>query len=204
MPVIDYCAYFETIRNIFWALWIFLPEQPQFLHRTRQLCRLEGSSGGHLVQPPTQSGFNQISLFRASPSRVLKVCRDGDSPTCLSDLFRCLITLIVKYLSTCPIKISCVATCLCCFSIYHCAPVRRVTPSSPHPPTRSPEDSNSIFLHPYLGQTKQIQFSQPLLVHCALHHPLNVCTMYQGVQNWTPYHEMCLHRGHAKGTNLFT
>lgn len=28
LRVIDYCVYFETIHNIFWALGICLPEQP--------------------------------------------------------------------------------------------------------------------------------------------------------------------------------
>lgn len=50
--------------------------------------RLQGTSGGHFVQPPCSS-----RLFRAVASWVLHISTDGDSTTSLGKLFQCSTTL---------------------------------------------------------------------------------------------------------------
>lgn len=50
--------------------------------KTDQL-RQEGTSGDHLVQPPSQSRVSQNRLLRAMPSQVFHISRDGESATAL-------------------------------------------------------------------------------------------------------------------------
>jgi len=57
---------------------------------------LEGSSVGHLVQPPCRSRVTYSRLHRTLSRQVLNISREGDSTTSLGRLFQCSITLRVK------------------------------------------------------------------------------------------------------------
>jgi len=54
---------------------------------------LEGTSVGHLVQPPCRSRVTYSRLHRILSRWVLNISREGDSTTYLGSLFQCSVTL---------------------------------------------------------------------------------------------------------------
>ncbi|KAK4818676.1 hypothetical protein QYF61_017421 [Mycteria americana] len=60
--------------------------------------RLEGSSGGHLVQPPCSSGATYSQLPRTMSRQLLNISKDGDSTTSLGNLCQGSVTLIIRLL----------------------------------------------------------------------------------------------------------
>jgi len=54
---------------------------------------MEGTSVGHLVQPPCRSRVTYSRLHRTASRWVLNISREGDSTTSLGSLFQCSITL---------------------------------------------------------------------------------------------------------------
>ena len=54
---------------------------------------LEGTSVGHLVQPPCRSRGTCSRLHRTLSRQVLNISREGDSTTSLGSLFQCSVTL---------------------------------------------------------------------------------------------------------------
>jgi len=65
-------------------------------HRITEWQGLEGTFGGHLVQPPCWSRVTYSRLHRTASRRVLSISRERDSTTSLGNLIQGSITLRVK------------------------------------------------------------------------------------------------------------
>ena len=85
-------SFFAHSTTVAFATWkgIFISQN----HRITEWSGLEGTSVGHLGQPPCRSRVTQSRLHR----RVLNISREGDSTGPLGSLFQCSITLRVKKL----------------------------------------------------------------------------------------------------------
>jgi len=65
-------------------------------HRITKCYKLEGTSVGHLVQPPSRGRVIYSRLHRTASNQVLNISGEGDSTASLDSLFQCSITLKVK------------------------------------------------------------------------------------------------------------
>jgi len=68
-------------------------ELGQNKHRITVWQGFEGTSVGHLVQPPYQSRVTYSRLHRTLSGRVLNISREGDSTTPVGNLFQASVTL---------------------------------------------------------------------------------------------------------------
>ena len=65
-------------------------------HRMTKCLRLEGTCGGHLVQPPCSSRATYSWRPRTVPKWLLNISKDGDSTASLGSLCQCLVPPTVR------------------------------------------------------------------------------------------------------------
>ena len=67
-----------------------------FFNRITEWLRSAGSSGGHLVQPPSSSRATESQLLRTMSTQLLNISKVRGCRTSLGNLCQCLVTLTVK------------------------------------------------------------------------------------------------------------
>lgn len=131
--------------------------------RLTEQFSLEWTSKGHLVQTQAQSRSNQVMLFRAMSSWVLKNSKNRDFTSSLGNRFQGLITLIVIFFFTLISDQN-----VPCFNLCPLPPVLSSCISEQYGSIFSLSsdqvavDRNKVFPENSLFKAEQTHFSQPL------------------------------------------